>query len=43
MSEVLPKKVQLGFSGGDRLPTLDVVFANPLYSIKQWSRSAWEK
>jgi type I restriction enzyme M protein len=30
------------FAEGDRLRTFDVVLANPPYSIKKWSRSAWE-
>jgi type I restriction enzyme M protein len=30
------------FAKGDRLRTFDVVLANPPYSIKKWSRSAWE-
>ena len=31
------------FVQGDRLRTFDVVLANPPYSIKKWSRGAWEK
>ncbi len=31
------------FTEGDRLRQFDVVLANPPYSIKQWSRAAWEK
>lgn len=30
------------FVEGDRLRTFDIVLANPPYSIKKWSRSAWE-
>ncbi|MGE3275693.1 MAG: N-6 DNA methylase [Vicinamibacterales bacterium] len=30
------------FAEHDRLRTFDVVLANPPYSIKKWSRSAWE-
>ena len=30
------------FSEHDRLATFDVVLANPPYSIKQWSREAWQ-
>jgi len=30
------------FVEGDRLRTFGVVLANPPYSIKKWSRSAWE-
>ena len=31
------------FTEGDELRTFDVVLANPPYSIKKWSRGAWEK
>ncbi len=31
------------FVQGDRLRTFDVVLANPPYSIKKWSRGAWEQ
>ncbi len=30
------------FIEGDRLRTFDVVLANPPYSIKKWSREAWQ-
>jgi type I restriction enzyme M protein len=30
------------FTDRDRLRTFDVVLANPPYSIKQWSRNAWQ-
>jgi len=30
------------FVEGDRLRTFDVVLANPPYSIKKWSREAWQ-